>query len=155
MSPSRLHPFPSQRLIMWAASPIRRQRPRRDITMKRRPRPVDHVFHMAVFTRVVVDVIDMAGEVVIVTNPMLPITLLPDAAFSFALAARRYPFAVRQCPRKAALYQAPAQGKIGIARRQRAQRMQVIGQDYDGIDTPGMQTHHMGEAGAQQIDVRS
>ena len=103
-----LRPLPGCWLIVPGARPICRQYPRRDVTMKRRPRPLDHVFHMAVFAWVVMDVIDMAGKVFIVTNTMLPLTLLPDAAFSLALAAGRYVLARWQGSGKAALDQAPA-----------------------------------------------
>ena len=55
-------------------------------------RPIQGTRGVAVFDRVVVDVIHAALVVRFATHELLPIATLPDAAFTFALAALRASF---------------------------------------------------------------
>jgi hypothetical protein len=79
-------------------------------------RPIPDPRHQPVLDRVDVDVVDMTSEVAIVLNGVLPIAPLPDAAFSFGHTALGNSFAGRQPAREARFDQAPARGKIRIAR---------------------------------------
>jgi hypothetical protein len=76
------------------------------------------------------------------------ITALPNAALVFALSAGGFAFAIGHGAGKAGFDQAPTHGAIGITRRQGAQVMQVIRQDYDGVDPSRMLAHDLAKAGA-------
>ncbi|MOA44424.1 hypothetical protein D3C78_1667040 [compost metagenome] len=48
---------------------------------------------------------------------------------------------------------APARGVVRITLRQGTERVQVVREDHDGVDAPGMVPHAQTEAGSQQVDV--
>src|SRR5712671_2285362 len=95
--------------------------------MKAAVRPVDNTRDMSVLDRIEVDVVDIALQIGIIANGVLPIATLPDALLSLAHLA----CGSRQgskAAREAALDQAPAGGKISVSFRN---RVNVIGQDAD------------------------
>ena len=55
----------------------------RDIAMETAVRPICGASDEAVLYRIVVDVIDVALEIRLVTDYVLPISTLPNAVFSF------------------------------------------------------------------------
>lgn len=146
LSPSPLH-------LLSITRPIQRQDSFLHVSMEGRPAPIGHPLDMAVLARVVVDVVHMTGKILVVADAMFPETALPDAPFPLALAAARKRFCTGQRAGKAALDQAPAEGVVGVLRWQCAQGVEVFREDDDGVDTPGMTSHHSAEAGAQQVDV--
>src|SRR5712691_12988556 len=82
------------------------------------------------------NVIDMALQVSVVTNGVLPITTLPNpslAAGDLADAARHV---AGKPARKSALDQAPTQRKVGVVLWQRPHGMQVVRQhtNCDGLE---------------------
>lgn len=86
--------------------------------------------------RVVVDVIDMAGEVGVVADLMLPIAMLPDGLLA-PRQARRVgcaPEYIGAMLGEAGLDQPPAGREVDIARRQCPDAVQVIGHHDDGVD---------------------
>ncbi|MGF6694564.1 hypothetical protein M2318_004653 [Metapseudomonas resinovorans] len=95
----------------------------------------------------------MPREILLIADAMFPETSLPDSAFAFAPSTGRERFAWWHCAGKAALYLAPAQSVIRIARRQGAERMEVIRKDDNGVDAPGMARHAKAKAGAEQVDA--
>ncbi len=46
-------------------------------------RPIGYAIDVAVFHRVEVDVVDVAFEILIISNRVLPVPALPDAFFPF------------------------------------------------------------------------
>ena len=66
------------------------------------------------FDRIEVNVIKMAGKLVLVTQRMLPRPPLPDAAFAFGAAAGGECFIARQTKRESGFDQAPAHGEIRV-----------------------------------------
>ncbi|OHV97978.1 hypothetical protein AKG95_01530 [Janthinobacterium lividum] len=90
------------------------------------------------FDRVVMDVINMVGEVALIAQDMLPIPLLPDI-FKIAVLA------------EPCLDQAPARHEIGIAFRQGPDAMQVIRQDDDSVDSEWPFIAHGAESVPHQV----
>jgi hypothetical protein len=117
------------------ATPIRGQYSIADIAMERAVRPIPNLRHVAVLHRIVVNVVDVPFEIGLVSDCMLPVTPLPKSAFppgGFAGGARR---GLHETSRKPRFDHAPTQRKIGVARRQRPDGVQVIRQnaDCDGL----------------------
>lgn len=84
--------------------------------------------------RVVMDICHMVCIIPFVANPVLPIAPLPYSPFSFGDSDFRTPFGARQFLHKPDLDAFPAVGKIIIVRRQRPDRMHVVGQHHPRID---------------------
>lgn len=86
---------------------------------------------------IIVDVIEVGLEIVLVFESVFPKASLPNAPsllILFAGGDLHIPAAVRQEPRrKTLLDDAPATRIVGIAARQRPNRMQMIGQQHDCI----------------------
>ena len=112
------------------AAPVCGKQPTLDIAMKAAMRPVDNTRDMSVLDRIEMDIVDMALQIGIIANGVLPIATLPDTLLSLAHLA----CGSRQgskAAREAALDQAPAGGKISVSFRQCPNRVNVIGQDAD------------------------
>lgn len=88
-----------------------------------------------VLDRVEMDVIEMAGEIPLVADCVLPIAALPDTAFAAAGHSRRSRFDGRQRLGERDLDRAPAAGEVGVAFWQAPQAMHVVGEHDPGIDT--------------------
>jgi len=106
---------------------------------------------VSTLNRVPVDVINMTGEIFFVPNQMLPKAPLPDAPFTPLCPARGQPLTGGNQPGKTRLDQTPAGRKIGIARGQRPQAMQMLEQDHNGIDLKGMPRFYIPKCLAQGI----
>ena len=91
-------------------------------------RPIRYARDMSMLQRIEMNVVDMALQIGVVANGVLPIATLPDALLSFGNFACGSRLRIK-ATRKAALDQAPARGKIGVAFRQGPEGVQVIGQD--------------------------
>ena len=122
-------------------------------TRKRRMRPFVWCAHMAMFDRVVVNVINMPLVIPLVANRMFPITPLPDTAFAFAFTARRNVFAAINAARETCLDQSPAFGKVIISRWQLPDSMQVFRQHHHGVDRKRLVVHRGSHRFAQVVDV--
>ena len=101
-------------------------------------RPIDHPLDISRFARVPVDVVDVPAEVVFITDAVFPKTTLPKSEFVALVsrrrwAARREMFATQLAG--VLLDHGPTCGEISINRRQCPEAMQVIGQQYPGIDS--------------------
>ena len=57
-------------------------------------RPISDPRHVAMFDRIDVDVVDVTGEIIFITNGVLPVTPLPNTAF--ALSEIRSPAGTRR-----------------------------------------------------------
>ena len=107
---------------------------------------------MTVLDRVAMNVVDMPRIVVITADHVFPVTPLPDAALAFFLPAVATPFSAGQISREAGLDQSPALCKSRIVRRQCPYRMQMVGQDDDGMDMKEMASLDPSHCIAQDID---
>jgi hypothetical protein len=90
--------------------------------------PIRDTGYMSMRHGIKVDVVDMAREISVIANRVLPIPTLLDTLF----ALRRFAFRSRprfDPPGKPALDEAPSDGKIRIMLRQGPKRVEVIGQD--------------------------
>jgi hypothetical protein len=66
------------------AAPVCGKQPTLDIAMKAAMRPVDNTRDMSVLDRIEMDIVDMALQIGIIANGVLPIATLPDALLSLA-----------------------------------------------------------------------
>ena len=97
-------------------------------------RPISNLRHIPMLDGIEVNVIDVALEIRIVSNRMLPVTALPNSSLAsdnFAGAAWHI---AGKAARKSTLDQTPAQRKIGIAGRQRPDGMEMVRQ-YANCDS--------------------
>lgn len=108
---------------------------------------------MAVLDRVVVNIVDVAGEVRFIADGVLPIAALPDSALALAQAAVRNPFTARQSARERRLEQTPSRRKIGVAFGQGPNRMEMVGKYDDCVDRERMAQARRAKCRPQQIDV--
>ncbi len=105
------------------------------------------------FHRIDMHVIDMACEIVIIPDRMLPIAPLPDAAFAFCYAAFRNPLPGNEAAREGRLDQPPPGGKGRVALRQRPDCVQVIRKHNHRVDGDRMPLPRLTKRGPQIIDV--
>jgi hypothetical protein len=84
------------RLVAGGARPIFGIGTQPDPAAKRGVGPVLHTRRVPMFDRIEVNIIEMPGEIVIVTQRMLPVPSLPNPALAFAGAAGGDPFASPQ-----------------------------------------------------------
>ena len=94
--------------------------------MKRRVRPVADLGHETMFYRIVVNVIDVPGQIFLVADRVLPETSLPQSLFS-ALVALETETVSDDLAREQAFDALPTSGKIRIVLRKRHDNMQMIG----------------------------
>ena len=95
--------------------------------------PGERIADQAMFHRIVVDVLDVAGEVVVVADQVFPEAPLPEIVFAAPVADERHAVA-RQRAREAGLDRLPASGEVGVAFRQPPQGVQIVRQDDDRIE---------------------
>ena len=105
--------------------------------------------------RVVMNVLHMPPKIMGITDLVFPEAALPDRPLILAPARGwrhigRIAFASAA---EIAFNQPPSQGKVGIPIRQGPDTMQVIGQQYKGIDTKRMGTHDPPHAVTQQLHI--
>ena len=119
---------------VYITRPIFRNNPRPDVPMKRRMWPIAHPCNQTMFHRIDVTIFDVAGIIRFIPDEVFPKSPLPDTAFAFICAYMGQAFLLRQRLRKPRFDQTPAHGKIGISRRERPYRMDMIRQYDHGID---------------------
>jgi hypothetical protein len=95
--------------ILITTKPIRRNDPASHIVVDRRPEPAERIPNQAVFDGIVVDVVHVAGEILLVANEMLPEAPLPEIVFAAPVAGEGNPI-TRQCAGEPGLDGAPAAG---------------------------------------------
>ena len=119
-------------------TPIPRIDTSRHIAMKCRIPPIRRMVAQAMFYRVVVQIIHVTVKVILITDVMLPETPLPKRRFPMPAFRFRQPFGsfiFRGAGNAHPPFDhIPPRGVIRIAGRQRPQTMQMIGQQYPGID---------------------
>lgn len=95
---------------------------------------------------------DMPRIVFIIADQMLPIAALPNTALTFFLPTIGALFHEGKIARKARFEQSPTRCKSSVIRWQRPYRMQVVGQDDDGVDMKRMALLNQPYCIAQDID---
>jgi hypothetical protein len=118
--------------------------------MDRGPPPGERIRDQAVLDGIVVDVIDVAGEIVIVADQMLPEPPLPELIFAPLVTGERNPV-TSQRPAEASLDGAPAVLVIGVAGRQGPQGVQVIGKHDDRVNGKGALAPHAAQDLPQEL----
>ena len=108
---------------------------------------------MAIFHRVVVDIVDMMFQVIIVYDQMFPIAAPPETTFAFRDTGSAPPLTQRYPFREYGFDVRPPHRKICITGRQRPQTMQMIRHNHDRIN--GERPRRMGntERMAQIVDM--
>lgn len=105
-------------------------------------RPIGHALAQAVLDRVALLVIGAANEVHFIAGLMFPVPSLPQGGFAVLLPGGSEPFdppvRVTAGQVRAALDDRPAGGVIGVAGWQCPQTMQMVRQQYPGVDGEGM-----------------
>lgn len=86
------------------------------VRMNRRPALGERIGDQAVLHRIMVDVGDVAGEVVVVADQVFPEAPLPEIVFATPVADERHA-ATYQRAREAGLDRPPAPGEVGIVGR--------------------------------------
>jgi hypothetical protein len=141
------------RQFRYIAAPIRRQKSPRDVAVKGTMRPIASARDQPMFHRIEMNVIDVAREVGIVADGVLPKAALPYAFFAsadFTPASLRIG---RETAGEIVLYQAPAAGKIRVVGREGPNRVQVIGQDADRNRLEGVTSACSRVSAAKPLDV--
>src|SRR5579859_922408 len=90
--------------------------------------PIRDTRNMPMLHGVKMDVVDVAREIGIIANYMLPITTLPDALLAFGNFTIRPRLGIDPTG-KSALDEAPAASKVSVIFRQSPESMDVIGQN--------------------------
>ncbi len=121
--------------------------------MKRRVRPVLDAADMSMFHGIEVNVVDVAGKIVLVPHGVLPISALPNATLPFADTACGDRLIVGQSARKCGLDQPPAQRVIGVAFRQCPDRVQMVWKYHCRRSLERVSRLCIPESSSQQIDV--
>jgi len=102
--------------------------------------------------RVDMDVVDVRGEVPLITQHMLPVARLPDPGLAPAIGSDRH----AACPQVSGeqyLELADSRRVVLIASRQAHHQMQVLRQNHHRIDMKGPAQLRLAKALAQQIDM--
>src|SRR5215470_15156963 len=94
------------------ATPIDRQVAASDIAVEAAIRPVADTSHESVFDWIVVNIVDMALQIGLISDHVLPIASLPNAFITFGGLARRSDIHGRQLARERALDLAPSNRKV-------------------------------------------
>src|SRR5580704_13698453 len=99
------------------------------------------------------NVIEVPGEIALIAQGVLPIAPLPYATLTLSQSAFRNPLARRQGTRMHSFDMPPSCCKIGIAFRQRPDRMKMVRQYDDGIDREYMPDACVSKSRSQKIDM--
>lgn len=86
--------------------------------MDRRPPPVEGIRDQTVLDWVMVDVIDVASQILVVSDQVFPEAPLPEVVFAAPIATERHTLAQERA-RKSRLDRPPASREVSISFRQR------------------------------------
>jgi len=138
--------------VIEIACPVFRQQAAPHVEMKRRTRPFANARYQTVFDGIVVNVIDMAKEIVLGPDRVFPITSLPKGKFAVRVAIDR-DAGIKQHGAEVSFDASPASSEIRISFRQGQDRMKVIRQDDDGINRKGPFLSGQAKRGAKRADM--
>src|SRR5712664_2847968 len=93
--------------------------------MKAAVRPILDLRNVSMLDRVVMNIIDVTGQIVVIANSMLPIAPLPDAFVAFFNLASGTHVWTGKATRKFSFDDSPTQREIQIGCRQGPDRMQM------------------------------
>jgi hypothetical protein len=141
-----------RRTFVDIARPVLRQQPAPHVEVKGRMRPVSNTCHEAVFHRIVMDVIDVPGEISLVTDGVLPVPPLPRRKLATRITPDGIPSS-EQVSAEVSFDPPPAPGEIRVSLRQGQDCMKVIGQDDDSIDDEGALLPGRAKRSAKRTDM--
>ena len=121
--------------------------------MERGIRPIANAGDQAVLDRIDITIRDVAAEIVIIPDQVFPEPTLPDASFATRNAHRASQLSLGNGFGKGDLDKPPAQGKIGVAGRQRPNRMDMIGRHHHSVDHKRMARLRERRRLAQRVDM--
>ena len=135
------------------ARPILWKQLRPHVAMERRMRPIADARDQAVLDRIDITVLDVAAEILVVADQVFPKPTLPDASFAARKAHRASQLGLRNGFGEVDFDQPPTQRKIGVAGRQRPNRVDMIGQHHHGVDRKGVARPRKPRRLAQHVDI--
>jgi hypothetical protein len=135
------------RIVFIHPAPIGRVQSLGHKSMKRRIWPIYYSFHITMFHRIPMDIIQVALKIQIVPDEMVPESSLPDAGFA-ALGRRFLGWSVLSSQIAAlaadgSLNDRPTGTEIIIIFRQGPDGMKVIRQQHPGLDGEGQRLPHL------------
>jgi hypothetical protein len=105
------------------------------------------------FDRIDVDVVDVTGEIIFITNGVLPVTPLPYTAFALGGPALGNSFASWNTARESRFDQPPTRGKVSIAVGHSPDRVKMIGQNNHRVDREWMVMPRLPKRCPQFVDM--
>src|SRR6187431_2576526 len=99
--------------------------------------PIRNPRHISMLDWIDMNVVDVAGQIVLIADRVLPIAPLPDAALTFGSATGRNSLTCKVA-RKRRFNQPPARWKIPIVLGHRPDRMEMIRQHDQRVDRERM-----------------
>lgn len=126
---------------------------RAHMTVKRGQWPIRNARGVSMLDRIEVDVIEVAPEVVLVSDPVFPEATLPESTFPFRDPRGTPPFPRWHSHRECRFHIRPAHRVVHVAGRQRPEAVQVIRQHDDGIHDEWARDARSPKGLTQCIDV--
>lgn len=99
------------------------------------------------------NIINVPGEIVFVTNQMFPVTALPDTPFTFSRTAPASHTAPGKSACEPGLDQHPARREIIVIRRQGPKCMKMFGEDHNGIHAKRIPAFHACHHAPEKISM--
>jgi hypothetical protein len=96
--------------------------------------PIAYAAHQTVLHRIDMTILDVSAEILLVADQMFPKSTLPDAPFATLPPNLAAPLGLGNGLSEADFYQPPTQREIGVARRQRPNRVDMFGQYHHRVD---------------------
>ena len=94
--------------------------------------------HILMLAWIDMHIIDMAGEIMVTSDRMLPVAALPNASLAFSAPGQTDRLLAGDASRKPLLDEHPAYGVVAISLRQGPDRMHVVWQDDPRDGREGM-----------------
>src|SRR5581483_1569863 len=134
-------------------APIRRQHTVRCVPMEAAVRPIANASRQPMFDRVEMDVVNVALQVRLAADCVLPIAPLPDPLVALCDLAGRTRTGARKHAREAALDQTPTRWVVGVPDRQLPDCMDVIRKDADCDRCKWMMLLNPSVRGPKRVDI--
>lgn len=101
-------------------------------------RPFAGGARITMLDRIEMNIIAMPLKIALVSQSVFPVASLPNTTLALALAASGNLLACLDTMREECFDQPPSGRIIGVSRRERPDRVQMVGQDHDRIESEGM-----------------
>src|SRR5262245_4113429 len=123
---------------VWCACPVWGKYSRHNVAVERRERPIAHASDKAVLHGIDVAILHVTAIIVFVPDQVFPKPALPHASFTASTTNFAQPLRHRYRFRELDLDQAPPRRKVGIAGGQGPNRVDMIGQYDECVDSKWM-----------------